>query len=153
MNESLIRHQTQHLIQNLKSEKNNEAKDGFKENRVTVKCDKIVKEKAEDWLNDENSNANEIGLYSIGDIVSVAVREFLERNMIVPEIPSHFILPNLNEHDMTLDFDVYDQKVICNMCNSETCVHIKRLHSDKIVKKYLAEHYKKRKERRDQKSS
>lgn len=153
MNESLIRHQTQQLIQSLKSEKNNEAKDGFKENRVTVKCDKLVKESADAWVKDPKSNAKELGYYSLGDVVSKAVRDFMEKYPVTPEIPSHFILPNVKEHDMTLDFDVYDDKVICNMCNSETCIHIKKLNTDKIAKKYLAEHYQKRKERRDQKSS
>lgn len=149
MDTSLIRHQTQTLLRSLKENNDYQDDNSPKENRVTVKCDKILKLKADVWLRDPTSNAHELGFYSIGDIVSTALREFLENYMTTPEVPSHFILPNTEHHEMTLDFDVYEEKIICNMCDSETCIHIKKLQTDKIAKKYLQEHYQKRKQRRD----
>ena len=120
-----------------------------KENRVTVKCDKIVKESAEEWLNEPTSNAHLLGFYSMGDIVTKAMRDFMEKYPIPPEKPSHFYLPNLKDKKMSFDLDVYEKKIVCNVCTSETCIHIQTLDRDKIAKKYLNQHLEKKELRKN----
>ena len=103
--------------------------------QATVRMDRILKEQIESWLHTDDGRKK--GYKSLAQFVNKGARDLYEKEATPIEKPTHFILPNLKEHNLTLDLDIYSDHVYCNMCGTDNCVHVKILHTDKVVKKYL----------------
>ena len=104
------------------------------DSQATVRMDKILKQSIEEYLSTED--ARKKGYKSLAQFVNKGSRDLLNKESQPQEKPTHFILPNLKDHNMTLDLDIYTDKVYCNMCESDHCVHVKVFDEDKDVKKY-----------------
>jgi len=105
------------------------------DNQATVRMDKILKTAIEKWLRTEE--AKEKGYSSLASFVNKGARKLYEKESTPEERPTHFVLPNMKDHHLTLDLDIYEDKTHCNMCDSEKCIHIEILHTDSTVKKYM----------------
>ena len=90
------------------------------------------------WL--ETDQARRLGYQSQAQFATEAIRRLLQQ-MTVESNPSiHFILPNKDDHRLSLDLDILTDKIVCNMCDAENCIHVKTLYDDKYVKQQLKTH-------------
>ena len=105
------------------------------DNQSTVRMDKLLKKAIEDWL--QTDEAKSKGYKSLAQFINKGARQLYEIESTPEDKPTHFVLPNMKDHRLTLDLDIYSDRNHCNMCDSEKCIHIEILNSDKTVKKYL----------------
>ena len=104
------------------------------DNQATVRIDKMLKIAIEQWLKTEDAQMK--GYKSIAQFINKGARQLYEIEA-VQETPVHFVLPNMENHRLTLDVDIYSDHVHCNMCDNTKCIHIEILNTDSTVKKYL----------------
>jgi len=81
----------------------------------------------------KTTKAKKIGITNKSQAAKRAAVEFLEKYEKTEEKPTRFILPNLEDPEDSLDLDIFENMVICNMCNEESCKHIDTLYKDKYV--------------------
>jgi len=115
----------------------NELTDTQIDNQSTVRMDKLLKIAIEEWL--KTDDAKKKGYKSLAQFINKSARQLFEKES-KDERPTHFVLPNMKDHRLTLDLDIYSDRVFCNMCETEKCIHIEILNSDKTVKKYIKKH-------------
>jgi len=112
-----------------------EGMSGLEDGQATVRMDRYLKQQIEDWIKSEEGKRK--GYKSLAQFVNKAARDMYEREATREEKPTHFILPNLKEHHLTLDLDIFHDRVYCNMCQTDNCIHVKILKTDRVVKRYL----------------
>ncbi|MDH3204395.1 MAG: hypothetical protein OEL81_06955 [Nitrosopumilus sp.] len=119
-------------------------------NQAPVKIDKIIKEKIQEWVKTEQ--AHQLGFYSLAEFVTRASQEAFEKYVKPTDNPKRFFMPNNENHLLDLDLDFYLQsdKIVCVTCESENCVHIKTINTDRTVKKHIAKFLKSIKSRQNQ---
>ena len=77
------------------------------------------------------------GYKPLVQFINKGARELYEKESTPQEKPTHFVLPNMKDHRLTLDLDIYSDKIHCNVCDSEKRIHIEIRNTDNIVKKYM----------------
>ncbi|MDH3361021.1 MAG: hypothetical protein OEL56_02440 [Nitrosopumilus sp.] len=120
-------------------------------NQAPVKIDKILKEKIQEWVKTEQ--AHNLGFYSLAEFVTKASMEAFEKYAKTNDNPKRFFMPNNENHLLDLDLDFYLEsgKVVCVTCESEDCIHIKTIQTDRVVKKHISKFLKSvKKKRKDQ---
>lgn len=119
-------------------------------NQAPVKIDKILKNKIQEWVKTEQ--AHELGFYSLAEFVTKVSQEAFEKYAVPTEIPKRFFIADNNDHlfDLDLDFYLESGKIICVTCGLEDCVHIKKMKTDKVIKKHVAKFLKSVKKSKDQ---
>ena len=95
--------------------------------------DELVK-----WL--KTDEARKLGYQSQAQFATEAVRRLLQQVSIPTTHGIHFILPNKEDKRLSLDLDITEEKIVCNICNAENCIHVKTLYDDKYVKQQLKNH-------------
>ena len=105
------------------------------DNQATVRIDKLLKTAIEEWLKTPESQKK--GYKSLAQFINKAARELYDTESTPDEKPTHFVLPNMKDHRLTLDLDIYSDRTHCNICDSEKCIHVEILKTDSTVKKYL----------------
>jgi len=105
------------------------------ETRVAVKCDKIQKERAEEFV--KTDRAHEMGIYYLSDFITKCVREGVDKYSETPEEPHRLYIPNNKDHLLDLDLDIYKNEIVCAKCNSNNCIHVEKISKDKEIQKYI----------------
>jgi len=103
-----------------------------------INIDSGLRDELVRWL--DTSASKKLGYHSQAQFATEAVRKLLQEVTAPAKAGIHFILPNKEDNRLSLDLDIGDDKVLCNICNSESCIHVKTLYDDKYVKQQLKTH-------------
>ena len=108
------------------------------ETQSKINIEPGLKEDLVKWL--ESDEAKRLGFHSQAQFATEAIRTLLQKMTASKNKGVHFILPNIKESKLSLDLDISEDKVFCNICNAENCIHVKILYEDKQVKKQIKNH-------------
>ena len=108
------------------------------ETQSKINIDSGLKDDLVKWL--ESNDAKKLGYHSQAQFATEAIRSLLQKVTTSKNKGIHFILPNIKESKLSLDLNINEEKVICNICDAENCIHVKILYQDKEVKKQIKNH-------------
>lgn len=135
MSELLMSDPVPNLLEHIMKGQDDKEQIGTTETRVAVKCDKIQKERAEEFI--KTDIAKSMGIYYLSDFITLCVREGIEKYSKPPEIPLRLFISNNKDHLLDLDLDIYKDGIVCVKCNSKKCIHIDKIQTDKTVQRYI----------------
>jgi len=103
-----------------------------------INVDAGLKEDLAKWL--ESDEAKKLGYHSQAQFATEAIRLLLQKVRAPKNKRINFIMPNKEDSRLSLDLDISEDKIMCNICNAENCIHVKTLYEDKEVKKQIKNH-------------